>query len=503
MRSRLILVTFSFTLVLGAWNVQANSRKLAKPTSVSSNVVANSSSTKSIPELISYAELRAMNKIQREKYLIQLQNLLITISDSSSWETVGLERGHKWQNWIEQLLETAEARSLTSQHKAMMSGKCPAGMEWNRNGRAYGCVAKKSCPLGTTLVQVAEDGLSCQTTAIGGNCPNGFLPQTDANTKTTYCLPSSAMEEQKIPSPLPQQASSDEPAKPKAMDEKKDNNPLSQEDRKVLSDMLIHPEKTDPKYLPKPVAEVKDGPTESTRGLETPEQVRGEETGNPAPKCWWEEMQKCETSTKKRKAIAKEWYKSKPKDGELACIYAGNVSGYKNPAKPKPGECKPTTEAAFGGKTFKCSEGQSLCSPLVFGVKDFGKGEGFCSKGNNATQDCAKKGSVAGAVGLIQGLGPSASFEWDRLKDGLKKLVASCILEDKEKNSVTINSKAFQCQECQVIATRVAEMRASLNSKLSELSCELTATGSVAEVAGSSSGGASDTLPAPQQKSRR
>jgi hypothetical protein len=451
------LVILSLVLVFAQVGF-ANSRKISRDTSAASRTKVTQDPTKAIPELISFQELQALDKIKKEKYLIQLQNLMSHLSATEGFESSSEVSRSQWPIFLGQLLEEAQARGMIYGPGSLKDGKCGPGYVLQRNGRALSCGLVKTCPAGQVLVSVSEDGPTCQPGATNNSCGDNMVVMTDTESRANYCLPKEA-----VPWPA--------------------NTPF-QKEMEQLGQMIKEPFKANSQApSTAPASEAAPAPASESAVkdeavLPTVEVVSPKST----TKCWWEDMKKCESSSKAKKKIAKDWYNSKAKEGELSCIYAGNVSSYKNPKKPKPGECKAVSEATFGEKKFSCPEGQSLCSPLIFGVKDYAKNEGYCTKGKNATQECASKGSALATMGLLQNLGATAGAEWERLKAGLKNVVANCILEDKEKNKVSINSKAFQCQECQIIAARVADMKASLNSKLSELSCELTATGSVAEV---------------------
>lgn len=417
----------------------ANSRKVSRPTAVSTDMAQGSE----VPEIISFEEFQALDKNQKLYYLTQVRNLVSMISSSSGWETA--EHKQKWQIFIERMMaEEAHAKiGMPLGHRAPV--RCPEGQILQRGWFSSSCVKDPTkCPKNQVAVY-ATDGssLSCQLiTNNSDTCPEGYARQESQNqtgAQVSYCLPAKT----DLASDISKQFQS-----------------------AIMPDKDKDKNKVDDKTDDKKAADEKGKASKS------------------ATKCWWEDMQKCESSNAKRKEIAKQWYKSKPANGELACIYGGNISGYKNPNNPKPGECKPVREAKLGEKVFSCAAGQTLCSPLVFGVADYAGGKGYCVRGKNATQECATKGSPIGVVGQISAMGASAGYEWDRLKEGLKNLVASCITEDVEKNQISISPTAFQCQECQIIASRVVEMRRALNSKLSELSCDLQANGNLASGAG-------------------
>lgn len=437
------IFTAVIAVVLGitsanAANSSVKNRKVSRPMSDSGKMATGSE----VPELISFQEFQALDKTQKLYYLTQVRNVVSMISVSSGWEAA--ENKKKWNLLLEQMIEEAQAKGAAAVAKPI---KCPEGQVLQKGWLWSSCVRDQTkCPKNQVAVY-ATDGanMSCQLVTSGsGQCPEGYSRQESQNNtgaNVSYCINSSGV-----------------------------SGGMADISKQFQAQTM--PEAPgSPKVEAKPGAEKVDGKVDAKQD---------EPPKKSATKCWWDEMQKCESSSAKRKEIAKQWYKSKPANGELSCIYGGNVSGYKNPDKPKAGECKPVREAKFGEKTFSCGAGQTLCSPLVFGVEDFAAGKGFCVKGKNATQECATKGTPSGVVGQIANMGTIAAFEWDRLKEGLKNLVSSCILEDKEKNQISISPTAFQCQECQIVAIRVVEMRKALNSRLSELSCDLQANGDVA-----------------------
>lgn len=449
MRSVSILSTvLTVVLTLSCFSY-ASSRKVSRP---SSGVAAPSRGSE-VPELISFKEFQNLDKNQKLYYLTQVRNLVSMISASGGWESA--ENKNKWQILIEQMI-ASEANAKIGKplgHSAPI--RCPEGQILQRGWFSSSCVKDPTkCPRNQVAVY-ATDGstLSCQLVTNSANtCPSGYARQESQNNTgvmVSYCLPA-------------------------------DNNSAADISKHFQSEIM--PDKGADNAKPN------DG--EKSAGTADAPKSTVPKADESAPKvsstkCWWDEMQKCESSSAKRKEIAKQWYKSKPANGELACIYGGNVSGYKNPDQPKAGDCKAVREAKFGEKIFSCSAGQTLCSPLVFGVEDYSAGKGHCVRGKNATQECASRSNPTTVVGQIASMGPSASFEWDRLKEGLKNLVASCIVEDKEKNQILISPNSFQCQECQIIANRVIEMRRALNSKMAELSCDLQAQGSIASTLGS------------------
>lgn len=485
MRMAVIMALSVLTFVLGFSDPSsAQSRKVSRPTM---SPPAPEKEAPFVPEMMAYDEFKALNKTAQVKYIRELRNLMVLLADSSGWEQASNSHQPKWQNWLESILETAEARTPA------FAG-CPVGYAWGPHPKAprtQGCFPVRSsairCAPGYIPFVVAEDGHTCQkATGTDGSCPSGMIRLEGHNSEgTAACVRADAGSITPIPgvtivdkpagvpdpmaptdpriagrpaiAGLPSDslkpADKAAPAAPGTADKPKsvDDNPLSEEDKKFFSEAL------EGKHM-------KPSGTAATS--------KADDTAKPADekinKCWWDEM-KCAPLRKKDKQSARKEF------AELGCIYAGNLSVYKDPSKPKAGQCNPIGEAAFGGKKFSCSgKGQTLCNPLIFGVQDFASGKGHCVKGENSTMECGKKGDANKTAGFIQSLEPGiAKAEWEKLREGLKKLVASCIYEEGKGSAASKASSAFHCKECQVIAKRVVELRKVAASNMAEMKCDV------------------------------
>lgn len=125
--------------------------------------------------------------------------------------------------------------------------------------------------------------------------------------------------------------------------------------------------------------------------------------------------------------------------GKLPCVIAGMVSQLDFQNR----RCQPVTSAG----DLKCSErGQSICNPLLFGIRH--DGAPVCvGRGQSVTKQCSELSSTLDVNRYLASGPPGVQERWDEFKLSLSSIC----------KSGTVQAR-FHCQECNVMRQRLAEI---------------------------------------------
>lgn len=134
------------------------------------------------------------------------------------------------------------------------------------------------------------------------------------------------------------------------------------------------------------------------------------------------------------------------------CVFSGNVSEFIG-GKKTPGRCTPvfSLKVSQTGPTYQClTRADTMCNPLVFGVDT--EGRPFCvpAKGD-ATKRCdeASTEQTRKPDFLAQNIS-GLQESWEKFREGMNALCKT-----------SEASRRFHCEECRVMADRLAALNAS------------------------------------------
>jgi len=160
------------------------------------------------------------------------------------------------------------------------------------------------------------------------------------------------------------------------------------------------------------------------------------------------------------------------------CIYAGNMSRFKDNTNRETGTCdgpnswcsagdKPKCD---GGEKISCPKGKVICSPYVYGLKDSDAKTPYCTDtGPNATMDCdAKAGKLPDKAtdklayynkhyGFLQKKGTAIENGWTEYAQAAN---GSC-----QGTRTADEFKAVHCRECTVIKNRLSFLHKAYDDK--------------------------------------
>lgn len=132
--------------------------------------------------------------------------------------------------------------------------------------------------------------------------------------------------------------------------------------------------------------------------------------------------------------------------GKLACVFAGMVSKLDS----KNRKCEAITEFKLGSASYKCSSGQTMCNPLLFGTVSETKP--ICvGRGNNVTEQCGKISSAHDAEVFLNRNESGLQNRWDEFRTAMANICKPGTIEAK-----------FHCVECNVMKSRIFELHAKL-----------------------------------------
>ncbi|MBL7688323.1 MAG: hypothetical protein JNJ49_09825, partial [Bdellovibrionaceae bacterium] len=127
--------------------------------------------------------------------------------------------------------------------------------------------------------------------------------------------------------------------------------------------------------------------------------------------------------------------------GKLPCVIAGMISQLDSRNR----RCQPVMSAG----DLKCAEqGQSICNPLLFGIRH--DGSPVCvGRGQSVTKQCAELSSTLDVNRYLASAPAGVQERWDEFKRNLSSLC----------QAGTVQAR-FHCQECNVMRQRLAEIHA-------------------------------------------
>ena len=127
--------------------------------------------------------------------------------------------------------------------------------------------------------------------------------------------------------------------------------------------------------------------------------------------------------------------------GKLPCVIAGMISQLDSRNR----RCQPVMSSG----DLKCSDqGQSICNPLLFGIRH--DGLPVCvGRGQSVTKQCAELSSTLDVNRYLTSAPAGIQERWDEFKRGLGSLC----------QSGTVQAR-FHCSECNIMRQRLAEIHA-------------------------------------------